>query len=198
MKKALYLALVVALGISSTALAQNFHKGRGKGPGHRFAKLDRDQNGQITVEEMQTAKLERWLRADANKDGVISRDEIATMRKNRGAKHFTQKDANNDGSLDRDEVPRMPQAVFDRLDTDKNGLLSQSELANRRGQTLEEKTKRFEHIDANGDGQVSKAEIIEHVKERFKELDLNGDGVVDREELKECKFQRGGRIKHEK
>ncbi len=206
MKKALYLSLVAALAVSGTAIAQGFQKGHGRGPGkgprwdsgYRFERLDKDQNGKLTLEEMQTGKLERWLKADANNDGFVSRDEVAKLRRNRGAKRFMRKDLNNDGLLSRDEVPRMPQAIFDRLDTDKDGSLSLSELANGRGQTLEEKNKRFDHLDANGDGRVSKAEIIEHVNERFKQLDLNGDGVVDREELSECKFKRSGRFRDEK
>ena len=92
MKKALYLSLVAALGVSGVAMAQGFHKGHGKGPGHRFERLDADQNGQITLEEMQTAKLERWLKADANNDGVVTQDEIAALRKNRGAGRFERKD----------------------------------------------------------------------------------------------------------
>jgi Ca2+-binding EF-hand superfamily protein len=92
----------------------------------------------------------------------------------------------------------MPQAMFDRLDTDKNGSLSQSELMAERGQTFEEKKARFDHIDANGDGKVTKTEIIKHVEERFRQLDLNGDGIVDREELRECQYGRGGSFKQKK
>lgn len=198
MKKILYLSLVVALGVSSYASAQRFHKGHGRGPMRGFMNLDLDQNGEITLEEMRAAKLERWLRADANNDGVITRDEVAKLRENRGARRFDRRDKNNDGLISRDEVPRMPKAIFDDLDADKNGSLSRTELTAKRGQTLEEKNKRFDHIDANGDGKVSKAEIIEHVDERFKQLDLNGDGIVDREELKECRFGRGGPFKNEK
>jgi Ca2+-binding EF-hand superfamily protein len=198
MKIILYLSLVAALGVSSYADAQGFHKGRGRGRMHGFEMLDLDQNGKVTLEEMRASKLERWLRADANNDGVVTREEVAQLRKNRGARRFERKDKNNDGLLSRDEVPRMPQAIFDRLDADKNGSLSQSELADRRGQTFEEKNKRFDHLDANGDGQVSKAEIIEHATERFKQLDLNGDNIVDREELRECRYGRGGPFKNKK
>jgi|LakMenE01Jun11ns_1017448.scaffolds.fasta_scaffold9916637_2 Ca2+-binding EF-hand superfamily protein len=46
-----------------------------------------------------------------------------------------QRDANGDGKLDREE---LPQALFDRLDQDKDGFVSESELKSlRRGNRSE-------------------------------------------------------------
>ena len=38
---------------------------------------------------------------------------------------FKQRDTNNDGKLTRDELPA---ALFDRLDADKDGVVTESEL----------------------------------------------------------------------
>lgn len=41
----------------------------------------------------------------------------------------------------------------------------------------------FEELDADGDGQVTRAEMEAHRKARFAEADANGDGEIARDEL---------------
>jgi Ca2+-binding EF-hand superfamily protein len=45
--------------------------------------------------------------ADANKDGVISRDEFMSAHQARAEKHFAKMDANNDGKIDQTERDAM-------------------------------------------------------------------------------------------
>jgi len=40
----------------------------------------------------------------------------------------------------------------------------------------------FDKMDANGDGQITKAEIADHRSEVFKAMDANNDGVLDKQE----------------
>lgn len=40
----------------------------------------------------------------------------------------------------------------------------------------------FQMMDADGDGQISRAEFISHAMERFSKMDANGDGAVSKEE----------------
>jgi len=46
--------------------------------------------------------------------------------------------------------------------------------------------KRFEVIDTNNDGKVSKSEYTTHCEKRFDLVDKNGDGYVDKEEAQEA------------
>jgi len=41
----------------------------------------------------------------------------------------------------------------------------------------------FEQLDANGDGQISPAEMAMHRQERFAKADTNGDGMLNEDEL---------------
>jgi Ca2+-binding EF-hand superfamily protein len=45
-----------------------------------MARLDTNQDGKVTLEEMTTATLARFDRADANHDGILTPDERAAAR----------------------------------------------------------------------------------------------------------------------
>ena len=48
-----------------------------------------------------------WLDADANKDGVVSKDEFMAKHQQRAEKMFTKMDANKDGKIDDAERKAM-------------------------------------------------------------------------------------------
>ena len=75
-------------------------------------------------------KAERLARFDTNKDGVLDPTEMAAMRQERATRILAKLDANGDGQLSPDEVKCGPLA------------------------------RRFEKIDTNKDGTISKAELI--------------------------------------
>ena len=92
-------------------------------------------------------------------------------------------DANADGAITREEFMARPSQMFDRLDADRNGVISQSERDAVRAQHRE-RAARWEHVspDANGDGIVSREEYVAAGAAVFTRLDANGDGQVTREE----------------
>ena len=75
--------------------------------------------------------------------------------------------------------------LFDTLDADGNGSLSQPELSNMRQAMAK---LRFESADTNGDGQIDKDEFMAKSKERaermFEHMDANGDGHLDANEAR--------------
>ncbi|MEO6807612.1 MAG: EF-hand domain-containing protein [Isosphaeraceae bacterium] len=101
---------------------------------------------------------------------------------------FQNLDANNDMVIDRDEVPEEGRAAFDRLlakgDANKNGKLEADEF-----RTLALKLRalaqgglglagqRFQAMDTDGDGKVSKAEF-KGPELLFKRLDADKDGFI--------------------
>jgi len=60
---------------------------------------------------------------DADKDGVISAAALTNA-----ATSLKSLDRNGDGKLSRDELPERMQGLFDRADTDKNGVLTAGEI----------------------------------------------------------------------
>ncbi|MES1950143.1 calcium-binding EF-hand domain-containing protein [Salinisphaera sp. S4-8] len=78
-----------------------------------------------------------------------------------------------------------PDQLFNALDADGNGQLSQPEVANM-PQAMGK--LRFQKADSNDDGQIDKDEFMAQSRQRaerlFKRMDANGDGHLDASEAR--------------
>jgi Ca2+-binding EF-hand superfamily protein len=101
----------------------------------RWQRLDKDGNGSISRDEW-VRDPQTFDRLDANKDGVLSREELGQAVqqriRQRADDRWKRLDKDGNGSISREEWPRNPEA-FDRLDTNKDGLLTGEELTARAG-----------------------------------------------------------------
>ena len=79
--------------------------------------------GQAYAQETPTAsKAEHVMKADADNDGKISREEFRTAQEARGDKRFQRLDANNDGFIDKAErMAVMGKKCADRHQRHKAG-----------------------------------------------------------------------------
>ena len=89
-----------------------------------------------------------------------------------------------DPAISRDEAAnhaRLSQS-FDRIDTDKDGALSQDEL---RAARPHGKHGHHARVDANQDGTISRDEAknAPRLAENFEAIDANKDGMLSRDEL---------------
>ena len=170
-----------------------------------FSDLDKNKDKKLSREEFPAQMpAQAFDRLDANHDGFIDEEEWNAMRNRfvggggggagmsggpRTGESLTKlMDANADGKISRDEFAKVL-SLFDILDKDHNGELSQEELNGFFGAVRDAQTQAtggvevnnlFEKYDKNKDGKITAEEIG---NERiFKSLDLNKDGVVAREE----------------
>jgi len=141
---------LVALAITAgfgVAEAQD----RREGPGPMdFATLDTDGSGEITSQDLEAARADRFADLDANGDGAVTEAEfIAHMQAKsaeRATEMFARLDADGDGSVSRDTVEarqgggRGGERMIERADTDNSGGVSaeefeamQEKMADRRG-----------------------------------------------------------------
>lgn len=94
MKKILTTAAIAAglIVASASAMAEDAPKTdakppmhHGEGHGEHFAKADKNKDGFLTKEEMQEAQQERlnemFAKLDTNKDGKLSKEEMAAGKK---------------------------------------------------------------------------------------------------------------------
>ncbi len=108
---------------------------------------------------------------------------------------FAQWDTNGDGQISREEAQAAGAAMalkhFDKLDLNKDGVVTKAEIqqarANRRAAFQQKFEARFKAADTNGDGGLSKEEAAKSfpwLARRFDQLDTNKDGLLTIDELK--------------
>ena len=107
------------------------------------------------------------MRADANNDGVVTRQEFDASR----AVEFTRLDANRDGQLSRDEMRAGRHWGNRGLGGPDGGPGGQG-------------GHRFDltRFDTNHDGAISRQEFSAGPDDRFDRLDTNHDGVISAQE----------------
>src|ERR1051325_4926450 len=143
-----FFTLAILMGVTAAASAQDMPPqgvpGGGPGGGGmrqfqfpQFKDLDKNKDGKLSKDEMPSEfPPQAFDRLDTNHDGFIDENEWNAMRQRfgqgGGGRGFGESltkflDANKDGKVSRDEFAKMV-SLFDQLDTDHNGELSQEEL----------------------------------------------------------------------
>lgn len=134
--------LVSALAVGIIAVSGTMVEARDKGMGARgmdFTTLDVDGSGEITQEDLDALRANRFSEIDANGDGTVSRDEFmaasAARAGDRAGEMFDRLDADGDGALSRDALEardgraRGAGRLIQRADADGSGGVSEEELA---------------------------------------------------------------------
>ncbi|NNK79272.1 MAG: calcium-binding protein [Litoreibacter sp.] len=144
--KPLFIAIGVALVFMP--LAAEARQG-----GHaNFETIDADGNGELSQEELQNRGRERFASADANSDGLLSKEELIASGEARMQERLTRR------------IDRM----MEHRDENGDGLLSAEELA----PPADRAANRFDKMDEDQSGGISKEEFEAAMKKRFR----NGPG----------------------
>lgn len=141
--------LFVAVALASTAIAGAAFAGEMGKAGHGAAMMRADANkdGTITRAEFLAKADARFAKIDANGDGQISADEMKSQMNKHGMKH----DAGAMGGMG-EMREKMHARMLQRVDTNKDGKISRDEMH-------AQATARFDRLDANRDGKIDKDEM---------------------------------------
>lgn len=139
--------------------------GKGRAGEALFRRNDRNGDGKITKEEWKIPP-EAFDRYDANRDGAITPDEMIAKGPREGTRGPGEDAA----------------GFFAKADRNHDGRLTKEEFPNER---------KFAEMDADGNGEVTPAEVEEVLERRkaesaygfLEKYDLNGDGKVTRDEF---------------
>ena len=104
-----------------------------------FSKLleraDANGDGTITAAEFTDARAKMFTRLDRDNDGYLTKDDtprLALRRSGNGERMqgmMLMLDKDGDGKISRDEFVNSPSLLFQRADTNRDGVIDQTELA---------------------------------------------------------------------
>jgi len=159
--------------------------------------LDADTNGdqRISLAEYLAAAEARFKTIDQQQKGKIDAADLAsspgaTARIDHRAESIIARlDTAGNGYVTRDEYLAAAQGRFARIDVDADGKLTADELAGSHrhakpdGAHGDHSQSRFEKLDSNHDGVVTREEFMAAASEKFAKLDAAGDGKVTAEDI---------------
>jgi Ca2+-binding EF-hand superfamily protein len=152
---------------------EELKSGRPKITQEAFKKLDKNSDGFLTPNEMPKHPPLAALiqKADADKDGKVTFEELKVVMPRLTQERFKELDKNGDGVLTKDDAPQRP---------------GPQAGGGQRGQGI---AGRLDQADANKDGKVTleeaKTAFPNMTKERFEHMDHNGDGALSKEDRKQ-------------
>ena len=129
-----------------------------QGPGF-FERADLNKDGVITIEEVKTARASMFDRADANKDGFVVRDEMRALRPPRPPKKHAER---GEGG-----PPHGKRGLITFSDANGDGSITRAEFdaanakmaAEKQSKAQERAAEAFTRMDANKDGRIDATEI---------------------------------------
>lgn len=97
-------------------------------------------------------------------------------------------DANKDGDITREEMKAITDERFGQYDTSRDDLIEAQEVEQFMRARMEERLQRLvkrmtRRFDANRDGKVTKDEFSRVAIERFTQADANDDGKISGDEM---------------
>ena len=98
-------------------------------------------------------------------------------------KMLKKADKNRDGDISWDEVLDMRKSVFVRLDRNKDGYVDTSDRPSLFGGQFDKAFERFVQFDTDGDERVSRQELVDGEAPVFEEADTNKDKVLSKAEI---------------
>lgn len=134
---------LLVIGHAATLAAPGERPDRGARLEKMLERIDTDQSGSISFEEFASRGNERFTKRDADGDGIITQEErdaaraaLSSKKQKRQARmeemaerRLQEIDTNSDGSISRAEHDAHQKTLFNRLDEDGSGDVSQAEFA---------------------------------------------------------------------
>lgn len=183
---------------------EDFFAGAIKQAHRRFRVLDKNEDGRMTKVEALAQADKTFQSRDHNRDGAVTRADARPTMGSGGPSLSVEEfirtyDDAGEGRVTRAQYEKLREQRFEAADVDGDGQLTKDEFINeyadrlkqqyqRTGRMLEQKVydaaikqthTRFDALDSNKDGRLSKDEALALADRFFRNADLNNDGVVD-------------------
>ncbi|WP_417432169.1 EF-hand domain-containing protein [Kiloniella sp.] len=126
---------IVASSIAFLTASAAFAAGGGKWKNH-FEKADTNGDGQITQQEIANVQATKFSQTDLNNDGSISLPEmqeaVARRIAERTKNKFSKMDADNSGGISTEEFNARIDKMIKRLDHNNDGVIDKKEIRHKK------------------------------------------------------------------
>ena len=187
MNKKIWIGSLAALTLAGggVAIAQtqghDGHKMRG-GKGGMMMMADANKDGTITRAEADAAATAHFAKMDVNKDGKLDQADREAMRAQFKAQAFDKLDANDDGAISKGEFD-APRAARPDGERGPEGMRGKRGGRGGHGGMMGGMRGHMADADTNGDKAISLAEFQAAHTARFNAMDTNKDGKVTKAEM---------------
>jgi Ca2+-binding EF-hand superfamily protein len=128
-----HLALGVVAGGSLLLASSAFAGSDSAQIADKFAAMDTNQDGKISPDEHAVGAKMMFDKMDANRDGQVTAAEMQAARPDKGkgmpaSEKIKVVDVNGDGAVSAEEHAAGAKAMFDKMDSDRDGYLTKSEM----------------------------------------------------------------------
>lgn len=126
--------ILAAAFLLTPALPASADFARQRGGFDILGKADADRDGFVTRDEYARARDAQFARMDRNKDGNVTRSDFGRLARfkpdavDRLMSMLSVADTDGDGGISRAELAAAPMPVFERGDSDGDGRLSADEV----------------------------------------------------------------------
>ena len=181
---ALALTLTVAATADETAKAKSAGVDRStkaESADTWFARYDTNKDDKLTLEEFRGGKT-LFAAYDADRDGVVTREEVKKTKGTSNRPSFRALDTDKDGFVNRREWTGT-QAEFDAVDLDNDGVWSKADLAIEKSRTQAQGLLERLDTDKDGVLSSEEWAAAQRDVASFRRQDLNRNGTLDLDEL---------------
>jgi Ca2+-binding EF-hand superfamily protein len=143
--------MVGGFALATTAYAGDESKTHSKASGHEMTMMDKDQDGSITASEHSAGAKKMFEKMDADHDGRVTATEMDGAHKDMPSAHADARadaradskgdkpmkssaakiktiDTDGDGAITAQEHEAGSKKMFQKMDKDRSGTLSQAEI----------------------------------------------------------------------
>lgn len=146
----------------------------------RFAEADINSDGKIDDADLPPLMRGR----NAISEGRFGMGRGGRHGMKHGLGFLRQADANKDGVITKEEVAALADRDFAQWDRNKDGVIDQADRDALRAEMVDYAVKRMAHrMGAGPDGKITREQFQAKAAERFARLDANNDGKLTRGEL---------------
>lgn len=181
---ALALSLTVAATADETAKAKSQgadRSARAESMDTWFARYDVNKDDKLTADEFRGGKT-LFTAYDVNADGILTREEVKSAKVASSRPSFRSLDTDKDGFVSRREWTGT-QEEFDAVDLDNDGVWSKADLAKEKAKTQAKGLIERLDTDKDGLISGDEWAAAQRDAASFRRQDLNRNGKLDLDEL---------------